>query len=255
LRTIQRTSSMIAGVSIRRTLVLFVAAILLAPCALAASVRSGSHKQKEDLPELSMSAPISSFKVKIELYYMPQCPGCRQLISTSISEAFQTAGFSDMADVEFKPWGFHHREDGHPVGRIFDNVLESCALQTIGNQHQDLQFMYIECIDRTGTFETNPSNVDRSCAKVIGLTNAQTKQIEECAISPEGKAIAEKYLREGENMEMAYAPWIVVNGHHSKEQEDQVWNSLFHYVCEMYSGPYRSKECHNYDEDLIAEQL
>lgn len=239
-------------ISIRKAALVCLVTLLLAPETLAASVRSASKKER---PELSIAAPLSSFKVKIELYYMPQCPGCRQLISTSISEAFQTPGFSDMADFEFKPWGQGHRdEEGHDEGRIFDNVLESCALRTIGNNHQDLQFMYIECIDRTGTFEVNPNNVDRSCAKVIGLSDSQTKEIEECALSKEGHALADKHLREGDEMKMAYAPWVVVNGHHSKEQEDAIWNSLFHYVCDIYTGPYKSKEC-PVAEDLIVEQL
>ncbi len=245
---------MIRNTSVQRVAILCLLALAMAPSVLAGRMRPNSRKQKEEVSQPYVAAGPSSFEVKIELYYMPQCPGCRQLISTSISEAFQTPGFADMANVEFKPWGRKHQEDGHPQGRIFDNVLESCALQKIGNHHQDTQFMYIECIDRTGTFETNPSAVDRSCAKVIGLEDSQIKEIEECAVSKEGHALADKHLGEADAMEMIYAPWIVVNGHHSKEQEDKIWHSLFYYVCEIYKGPYRSSGCPQ-SQDLIAEQL
>lgn len=243
---------MIRDTSIQRVAILCLMALAMAPTVLAGGVRPNSRKQKEDISESYIAASPSSFKVNIELYYMPQCPGCRQLISTSISEAFQTPGFADMANVEFKPWGRKHQEIG--VGRIFDNVLESCALQKIGNHHQDTQFMYIECIDRAGNIGSNPSAVDRSCAKVVGLDDSQIEEIEECALSKEGHALADKYLREADAMEMIYAPWIVVNGYHSKEQEDKIWHSLFYYVCEIYKGPYRSSGCPQ-TGDSIEEQL
>ena len=246
---------MIRDGSIRIAAFACLVSLIFAPFGvLAATVRSSGSTKEREFPQVPIAAPLSSFKVKVDLYYMPQCPGCRQLMTNSISEAFQTHGFSDMANVEFKPWGQEHRDGVPSGGRVFDNVVESCALNTIGNQHQDLQFMYIECIDRTGTFERNAAKVDRSCAKVIGLTDAQTKEIEECSVSAAGHALAENHLQEAESLKMEYAPWIVVNGHHSKELEDDVWNSLFHVVCDMYAGPYRSKMCPQ-DEDRIAEQL
>jgi len=219
-------------------------------------------------------------KVKVELYYMPQCPGCRQLITTSFSEAFQTPGFSDMADVTFVPWGkafltvesngsqeqqiIQHQQSQDQEQRVFDNVLESCALHTIGRNRQDQQFAYIECIDRTNTFEKDPSKVDRSCAKVVGLSTRQTRDIEACAVSREGHDLAEKNLRQSEMIDMEYAPWIVVDRQHTHAIENSVWASLFHHVCGVYSGPHRSEACpetttittdDDDDKDLIAEQL
>jgi len=148
--------------------------------------------------------------------------------------------------------------------RVFDNVLESCALHTIGRNRQDQQFAYIECIDRTNTFEKDPSKVDRSCAKVVGLSTRQTRDIEACAVSREGHDLAEKNLRQSEMIDMEYAPWIVVDRQHTHVIEDSVWASLFHHVCGVYSGPHRSEACpetttittdDDDDKDLIAEQL
>ena len=221
---------------------------------LVALATASSSAMAEDREPKIVIGGLHSHKVQIELHYMPQCPGCRQLISTSFSDAFHTEGFSDMADVRFVPWGKKHREDANHHDRVFDNVLESCALKTIGHDHQDLQFLYIDCIDHTGTFEKDPSKVDRSCAREIGLSRLQTREIEECAKSSEGLALAEENLRHSESIGMVHAPWIVVNGEKSEEVEDAVWNSLFHYVCELYTGPYRSKECLP-EPDMIAEQL
>jgi hypothetical protein len=226
--------------------------------------------EERDFPETAIPSSRRD-RVKVELYYMPQCPGCRQLITTSFSEAFQTPGFSDMVDVTFVPWGraFKNIESSGSLEqiqqqqqeqeqRVFDNVLESCALDTIGRNHQDQQFAYIECIDRTNTFEKDPSKVDRSCAKVIGLSTRQTRKIEACAISRGGHNLAERNLRQSELVGMKHAPWIVVDRQHTPAIEDSVWESLFGYVCGIYSGPHKSEACPDTageDKDLFAEQL
>ena len=44
-------------------------------------------------------------KVVVELYYESQCPGCREMLTTSFKEAFQSEGFLDMADVTLVPYG------------------------------------------------------------------------------------------------------------------------------------------------------
>jgi len=228
----------------------------------------------------------TSDKVQVELYYMSQCPSCRQLISESFFDAFKTPGFSDMADVIFVPFGHVHtvpaaaatttgsgNGERQSEERVFDNVLESCALHTIGSLHQEQQFSYIDCIDHHVHYEKVPSKVDRECARAIGLSARQRTDIEDCAASPKGHALAEQNVLRSE--EVNYVPWIVVDGIHSVDIETSVWESIFHVVCGVYSGPHRSRECrpaseyeHDHDQDtntfggsggdgvdLIAEQL
>ena len=208
----------------------------------------------------AMVAQYSAFakKVQVELYYMPQCPGCRQLISNSFNDAFHTEGFHDMAEVSFIPWGKKHRDLSSELhlehhDRVFDNVLESCALHTIGKDQQELQFAYIDCIDHTQTWTTDPSKVDRSCAKMIGLSEEQTKRIETCAVSQEGHDLAEANLQRSEEIGMEFAPWTRVDGEHSVAIDDAVWESLFDYVCRLYQGNHKSPLCPN--EEMMTEQL
>jgi len=180
-------------------------------------------------------------KVKIELYYMPQCPGCRQLITSSFSEAFHTPGFSDMADVTFVSYGnAHHTKTTTNGKRIFDNVLEACALHYIGihgddnggggdagsdatdtttttdttdstnnllsrhknNQHQDTQFRYIECIDQfpRSRYSRKAHQVDIDCAKALGLTNTAISSIEECAASERGHELAHRMVKQADSI-------------------------------------------------------
>ena len=222
---------------------------------------------------LNSNRRYSIHKVKVELYYMPQCPGCRQLISTSFSEAFSTPGFLDMADVTFVPYGTHeiHQSNMERTQdrRVFDNVLESCALDTIGRKYQQTQFDYIDCIDHST--ETDASQVDRECATIIGLSVQQTRDIEVCATSHQGQALAERNVWQSKAIGATYFPWVVVDREHTSEIETLVWESLFDHVCEIYSGPLRSKQCPEReqghdgsntwsdestdDEDFYSEQL
>ena len=40
-----------------------------------------------------------------------------------------------------------------------------------------------------------------------------------------------------------YVPWLVVNGKHDVQAEDQIRIDLFQYVCRNYKGPNRSYKC------------
>ena len=196
-------------------------------------------------------------KVKIELYYMPQCPGCRQLITTSFNDAFHTPGFSEMADVTFIPFGNAREQvDGQ---RVFDNVMEVCALDKIGRTNQDLQFQYIDCIDHSK--RRDASKVDRECARdALGLSKRTIQDIEDCA-SPEngnteGNDLARRMVVQTESLtpSITYFPWIVVNRVHSQGIESCVWESLFNYVCNIYTGSNKSSHCPPIDEDDDDEE-
>jgi hypothetical protein len=192
-------------------------------------------------------------KVQIELYYMPQCPGCRQLITTSFNEAFNTPGFSDMADVTFVSYGNVRATKGSL--RIFDNVIESCALDKI--DHQDVQFQYIDCIDHSDSTK-DASKVDMECAHIIGLFQDTIREIEICAATAEGHLLAHNMVLKSDAVSpvISYYPWVQANGIHDGDAEREVWSSLFKYVCKAYTGQNKSPHCPGEGEDdLLAEQL
>lgn len=213
-------------------------------------LRNNGNSKKEDA--------IFNNKVKIELYYLPQCPGCRQLLTTSFYDAFHTEGFSDMADVTFVPYGNARKTiEGD---RVFDNVLESCALQYIGSDHQDQQFQYIDCIDHHPKRQ-NPETaamVDVYCARAIGLKPEIVRKINTCASSEEGHALSRKMIQLSDSLtpRMSYFPWLIVDGVHDEHTEDTIWKSLFLYVCRIYdNGPSRSPMCPPLLEELEGDTL
>ena len=252
--------------------------------------RDQLRQQRKEAKEAATKVDtIKNKKVKIELYYMPQCPGCRQLITSSFSEAFHTPGFSDMADVTFVSFGNAHETKTTANGnRIFDNVLEACALHYIGihgdddgdagsdatdaatttdtadstnnllsrhknNQHQDTQFRYIECIDQfpRSRYSRKAHQVDIDCAKALGLSNTAISSIEECATSDRGHELAHRMVKQADSItpRINYYPWTLVNNVHNEDIEKGVWASLFHLVCNVYKGSERSEHCIADDDD------
>lgn len=190
-------------------------------------------------------------KVQLELFYMPQCPGCRQLITTSFNEAFNTPGFSDMVDVTFVSYGNVRATKGSL--RIFDNVIESCALDKIDSQ--DVQFQFIDCIDHSYSTK-DASKVDMECAHIIGLFQDTIREIEICAATAEGHLLAHNMVLRSDVVRPQYYPWIQVNGIHVGAAENEVWDSLFKYACKLYTGQNKSPHCPGEGEDdLLAEQL
>jgi len=264
---------MILYTRIQRTAFFCLVTFIVARSTLA-SARNEERASPEFVTTTLSTRRDNRDKVKVELYYMPQCPGCRQLITTSFEEAFKTPGFSDMADVTFVPYGTarenHNAATTTTTGssgsqsqqnRVFDNVLESCALHTIGNHHQDQQFAYIGCIDHNSSFEQDPFQIDRACTRAIGLSTRLVGDIEACAASHEGHVLAERNVQQSESIDLRYFPWIVVDRSHTPAIESAVWESLFDYVCGVYSGSHRSQECPDDnmfgggDDDLLSEQL
>merc|ERR1712238_442311 len=108
--------------------------------------------------------PDPDNKVQVELYYESQCPGCRQLITTSFAAAYHTEGFLDMAEITFIPYGNaletkkneDEDEDDDDATYSFEcqhgetecvyNLIETCALHKIGCGVT--QFQFINCIEQ-----------------------------------------------------------------------------------------------------------
>ena len=79
-------------------------------------------------------------KIKIDLYYESQCPGCKALITTSFAEAMKAKGFLEMAELNFWPYGNAHEtksasgwtytcQHGEPECQY--NLIETCSKKLI----------------------------------------------------------------------------------------------------------------------------
>jgi interferon gamma-inducible protein 30 len=207
--------------------------------------------------EAEASEPVGvDEKVRVELYYESQCPGCREMVTTSFYKAFQTEGFLDMAEVEFVPYGnaqetktesgTYEFECQHGPSECVYNTVEACALAKIDDPL--LAFQYIDCIERSDDSRDPQQDyykVAIACCELTKIPDATVVQMEECATGLEGIQLEHEAAVKTEALDPphTYVPYVVVNNSHSDDVQEAITDSLFNYVCGAYLGVNKSAAC------------
>ena len=103
---------------------------------------------------------------------------------------------------------------------------------------------FINCIEqRDSWYAIFYEHTAKGCA-----TTAQIDNIKEILTCYEGTD-AVKYEHEmalkTEALQPAhqYVPWVVANGQHTDDIQNEIMDSLLNYVCNNYTGPNKSKAC------------
>lgn len=195
-------------------------------------------------------------KINIELYYESQCPGCREMLTTSFKEAFGKEGFLDMATVTLVPYGNAQETENadgtyefkcqHGPSECIYNTIEACALAKI--KCPIMAFQFIDCIERNDESREpvqDYTKVAMTCAKLTELSDSTIVAIKECATGPEGNQLEHQAAVMTDSLDPPhqFVPYVVVNGEHSDDVQNSISESLFDYVCNAYLGTNKSKEC------------
>lgn len=118
-------------------------------------------------------------KIKIDLYFESQCPGCKQLITGSFTEAMKADGFLDMAEINLWPYGNAHEKQSavtkkwsftcqHGAAECQYNLIETCAKSMISCPMQSFNFM--SCIESNDS-GSNYVSVANKCASEHQVDN------------------------------------------------------------------------------------
>jgi len=201
-------------------------------------------------------------KVQVELYYESQCPGCRQMMTTSFYEAYHKDGFLDMAEITFIPYGnaletkneddedtdTYTFECQHGESECVYNLIETCALHKIGCLFPMQQFHFLNCIeqhDENRAPDQDYESVALACATSLGIDISIMDEIHSCVISKEGNSYEHDMAVKTESLQPphTYVPYVVVDGVHTETIQSAVTQSLFDYVCHTYQGTQRSTQC------------
>lgn len=207
-------------------------------------------------------------KVAIELYYESQCPGCREMITTSFKDAFQTRGFLDMATVELVPYGnaqetetasgTYDFECQHGPSECIYNTIEACALDKIKCPIKAFQFIHcIELNDEDRNPKQDYYKVAMTCCKLTELDEDTINAMEKCAAGPEGNQLEHEAATKTDSLDPPhqFVPYVVVNGVHDDEIQNSISDSLFDYVCETYTGANKSPACSKKTKGLRASAI
>jgi interferon, gamma-inducible protein 30 len=188
-------------------------------------------------------------KIKIDLYFESQCPGCRQLITTSFAEAMKADSFLQMAELNFWPYGNAHEyqsgndwtftcQHGEPECQY--NFIETCAKNLVGCPFQ--YFNFLNCVESSDTgrdYET----VAKNCASSAGVTNID--DIMSCYRGSDASAMEHQVALKTEalNPPHKWVPWVTVNDVYDEKVQDDISDSLLKFVCQNYKGKNKSKDC------------
>jgi interferon gamma-inducible protein 30 len=187
-------------------------------------------------------------KIKIDLYYESQCPGCKQMITTSFAEAMKADRFLDMAEINFWPYG-NARETQTANGWEFTcqhgtaecqyNFIETCAVNLI--QCPFMSFNFMNCME-TNDVGTDYEGVANKCATDTKIANIA--DIISCYKGSDAIAMEHAVAVKTESLSPPhkYVPWVTVNDQYDEAVQDLIGDSLLKYVCDNYTGT-KSVDC------------
>jgi interferon gamma-inducible protein 30 len=167
---------------------------------------------------LASEKEVVADKIKIDLFFESQCPGCKQMITTSFAEAMKADGFLNMAEVNFWPYGNAHMtyttETGfeftcqHGTAECQYNFIETCALNLIKCPIQSFDFL--NCIENNDV-GTDYEDVANKCGTDYNIANIA--DIISCYKGPDialwERKVADKTIFLSPQHQ--YVPWVTVN--------------------------------------------
>ena len=173
---------------------------------------------------------------KIQIYIESLCPDCYFFITKSFKSFYENVKNPNLAEIEFIPYGNAQEvynsqtklweftcQHGEP--ECYGNLIETCAIQTLGK---------IKSYETIICLESNVEEYDFDFDKTLEycMTNDQTNLglIKECVSSDIGNYYQHQMaLKTDKNHH--WVPWVVVDGVHDTEAENQIIESLTDYLC------------------------
>ena len=188
-------------------------------------------------------------RVKIEMYTESLCPDCIQFLTTSFKTAFGTQDFDLIADVTFYPYGNAQESQSgnqwvftcqHGENECLGNLMESCALN-VTDYKTGLAFSL--CLEEN--IEQYSDDFTQAGTHCSGVLSINMNDINKCMQGDLGNQIQHDIASKTESLQPSheYVPWVVVNGQHDSNVENQVLSDMVSYVCQNYKGTVKIAAC------------
>jgi interferon gamma-inducible protein 30 len=192
---------------------------------------------------------LTDDRVRIEMYTESLCPDCIQFLSTSAVTAFNTKDFALIADIYLYPYGNARESQSgskwvftcqHGDNECVGNLMESCALNLTGKQNG---LAFVLCVEANlDNYSQDFTQAGTYCA---GLFGVNMNDVNDCMQGDLGNQIQHDIAVQTENLQPShqYVPWVVVNGAHDTNVENQVLSDMLTYVCQSYQGSVKIDAC------------
>ena len=172
---------------------------------------------------------------KIQVYIESLCPDCVNFITHSFKDFFEKVSKPNLAEIEFIPFGNAKEKYNeqtqkweftcqHEENECYGNIIETCIIQKLGRVNSYKQILCIE-----SNIEKYNLNFDDTLNFCFNNDESQINQIKQCAQSDLGNIYQHQMAQKTGNH--LYVPWILVDGVHDVDAENQILESLIDYLC------------------------
>ena len=176
------------------------------------------------------------FVPKIQVYIESLCPDCIDFITKSFNDFYKKVKKPNLAEIEFIPFGnakeVYNTSMGkydficqHGDNECYGNLIETCAIQVLGRVRS---YSTIICME--SYIEKFDKNFDATIEFCLSDDKTSLKEIKECVISDMGN-IYEHQMAQKTDINHKWVPWIVVDGYHDVDIENEIIDILIDFIC------------------------
>ena len=173
---------------------------------------------------------------KIQVYIESLCPDCVNFITKSFKDFYEKVKKPNLVDIEFIPYGNAHEVYNsttkkydftcqHGELECYGNLVETCAIQILGKVQS---YSTILCIE--SNIAKYNKDFDRTLEFCLSSDQTSLQEIKECVKSDLGNYY-EHQMAQKTDVNHMWVPWVVVNGYHDENEENEIIESLIDFVC------------------------
>ena len=181
-------------------------------------------------------AEVKPLIPKIQVYIESLCPDCVDFITKSFKDFYEKVDKPNLAEVEFIPYGNAKEVYNtttnqydftcqHGENECYGNLIETCAIQVQGRVQS---YKTILCIESNiASYKLDFDNTLKYC---LSDDENTLKEIQNCVESDMGNYY-EHQMAQKTDTNHKWVPWVVVDGVHDENVENQIISSLIDYLC------------------------
>ena len=172
---------------------------------------------------------------KIQVYIESLCPDCVNFITKSFKDFYDQVSKPNLAEIEFIPFGnaeeAYNETTGkwdftcqHKENECYGNLIETCVIQNLGRVNSYEKIICIE--SNIENFDLNFDNTLEYCFKNDTDT---LNEVKKCVDSDLGNYYEHQMAQK--TGDHTWVPYILVDGVHDVQVENQIIKSLIDYLC------------------------
>lgn len=185
--------------------------------------------------------------VQLDLFYEALCPDCTGFVTSQLYPTWKALRRHGIFSVSLYPFG-NAKETLLPNGtyqytcqhgedECKGNLLEACIIKK-ANFDANAYMSTIACIEDEVMSGENIEDAVNMCLRFY-MPMKSNSWVNECANGPEGARLMHKIAvrTNGLNPKHTYVPWLLLNGIHTEEYDNEATTNLMGLVCSLYKGP------------------